>query len=63
MNNPARSGRAGFNDDPLGDHERGIEADAELTDDIDVAGAFLQLLLELQRSAVSDRAEVGFSSS
>ena len=40
-------------------HEGRIEPDAELSDDVDIAVfSFLQLLLERQRSALGDRAQV-----
>ena len=52
---------AGDDRDLVGDHERGIEADAELTDDVD-GGILLRVLaeavLELQRAAARDDAEV-----
>ena len=52
---------AGDDCDLIGDHERGVETDAELTDDVD-GGILLRVLaeavLELQRAAACDDAEV-----
>ena len=52
---------AGDDRDLIGDHERRVEADAELTDDVD-GGVLLRTLaetvLELQRAAACDDAEV-----
>ena len=58
-------GAIGLRDDgdAVGDHERAVEADAELTDDVD-GGVLLLLLLEsvleLQRAGARDDAEVVF---
>ena len=50
---------AGDDRDMGGDHERGVETDAELTDDVDILDGVV-LLLELERSALRDDAEVVF---
>ena len=52
---------AGDDRDLVGDHERGVEADAELTDDVDggiLLRALAEIVLELQRAAARDDAEV-----
>ena len=53
--------RAGADRDLVGDHERGVEAHAELTDDVDggiLLRALAEIVLELQRAAARDDAEV-----
>ena len=45
--------------DPVGHQERGVEAHAELADDVHVRGAGLHLLLEVQGAAVRDDPQVG----
>ena len=57
---PSLVGAIGFGDDGdlVGHHESGVEADAELADDVNVL--VLVLLLEVQRTGVGDGAEVGF---
>ena len=44
--------------DPVGNQERGVEPDSELSDDVNV-GLLLHLLLEIEGSAVCDDTEVG----
>ena len=47
---------AGDDRDLIGDHERGVEADAELTDDVDggiLLRALAEIVLELQRAAAA----------
>ena len=48
-----------MNGDPVGHQERGVEAHAELADDVHVRGAGLHLLLEVQGAAVRDDPQVG----
>ena len=50
---------AGYDRDPLADHERRIEAHAELTDYIDLVLAFIAaVLLEIEGAALCNGAEV-----
>ena len=50
---------SGKNGHGVGDHEGGVEAHAELTDDVHARAAVLvQLLLELEGAALGDRAEI-----
>ena len=54
---------AGDDGDLVGDHEGGVEADAELADDVDVRallGGVVDAALEGHGAALGDDAEVGF---
>ena len=53
-----RTERLAFDLDVIGDHERGVKAHAELTDDVDILVLILLIGLEVERTGTRDCAEV-----